>query len=471
MTEARSVLIPRLPVARAFAAAAALSIVASLAASAATPPKPGAPTPAPSGSPQTATNCAVDPAMHADPQLAALEARCKADLDAINGDKSKLQDSIALAQGSAVGLQDMLKQTRDAIEATRKKEDETRARIHDLEVQQVETSRQIDLTKVRLVKRRAEYADFLRRNYKFSPQLWASLFESKGISDFLSKATTMVQVQAFGRELLRAVKAEAERLDHQRAQLDKDHADSVKQQDDLVKAQIQLAADDSRETTILIQLQNSIADATNELNNAGSQSASLVAQIVAAEIGREDQLIQAANDAAWQAAQSWMAANSAQYQNLASSGHSQKYRFIWPAQKGVITQGFGPTDFAPEPPGFGAAHFHAGVDVANNAGTPILAADDGIVVAAEASMLNGSMIGYGRHVIIAHNQDMLTLYGHLDAYNVKPGQTVHQGDLIGVMGSTGNSSGPHLHFELRINRTPVDPMAYLPPNGPNDFRG
>jgi murein DD-endopeptidase MepM/ murein hydrolase activator NlpD len=281
----------------------------------------------------------------------------------------------------------------------------------------------------------------------------------------------MVQVQAFGRELLRAVKAEAQRLDDQRAQLNKDHADSVKQQDDLVKAQIQLAADASRETSILIQLQNSIADATNELHSAGSQSAGLVAQIVAAEIAREDQLIQAANDAAWQGAQSWMAANSAQFKDQASSGHSQKYRFIWPAQKGVITQGFGPTDFAPEPPGFGAAHFHAGVDVGNNAGTPIFAADDGVVAAAEASMLNGNMIGYGRHVIIAHNQDMLTLYGHLDAYSVKPGQVVHQGDLIGVMGSTGNSSGPHLHFELRINRTPVDPMTYLPPNGPNDFRG
>jgi murein DD-endopeptidase MepM/ murein hydrolase activator NlpD len=468
---------PRLLLARASAAAVALSVIAgTLAASAAT--APAKPAPSPSASPSTANNCAVDPAMKSDPQLAALEAHCKADLDAINGDKSKLQDSIALAQGSAAGLQDMLKQTRDAIAASKKKEDETRAKIHDLEVQQVETSRQIDLTKLRLARRRAEYADFLRRNYKFSPQLWASLFESKGISDFLSKATTMVQIQAFGRELLRAVKAEAQRLDDQRAQLDKDHADSVKQQDDLVKAEIQLAGDASRETSILIQLQNSIADATNELNNASGQSAALVAQIVAAEVAREDQLIQAANDAAWQAAQSWMAANAAQY--TTSSGHSQKYRFIWPAQKGVISQGFGPTDFAPEPPGFGAAHFHAGVDIANSAGTPIFAADDGVVVAAEASMLNGNMIGYGRHVIIAHKQDpgdptssldILTLYGHLDGYSVKVGQAVHQGDLIGVMGSTGNSSGPHLHFELRINRTPVDPMTYLPPNGPNDFRG
>ncbi|MDQ6748830.1 MAG: peptidoglycan DD-metalloendopeptidase family protein, partial [Candidatus Dormibacteraeota bacterium] len=449
---------PRLLLARASAAAFALLVIAgSLAASAATPAKP-APAPSPSASPNTATNCVVDPAMQSDPQLAALTARCKADLDAINGNKSKLQDSIALAEGSAVGLQQMLQQTRDAIVTSRKKQDETRARIHDLEVQQLETSRQIDATRIRLARRRAEYANFLRRNYKFAPQLWSSLFESSGISDFLAKATTMVQVQAFGHELLLSVKAEAHRLDDQQAQLNKDHTDSVKQQDDLVKAEIQLADDAARETTILIQLQNSIADASNELNSAGSQSAALVAQIVAAQIAREDQLIAAANDAAWQAAQAWMASNSAAFPP--QGDHSRKFPFVWPAQKGAISQGFGPTDFAPEPPAFGAAHFHAGVDVANSSGTPIVAADDGVVAAAEASMLNGNMIGYGRHVILAHKNGMLTLYGHLDAYGVKVGQAVHQGDLIGVMGSTGNSSGPHLHFELRINNTPVDPMPY-----------
>jgi murein DD-endopeptidase MepM/ murein hydrolase activator NlpD len=461
-------MLPRLLLARASVAAIALSLVTgALAASAANAPKP--PAPSPSASPTTANNCLVDPAFATDPQLAALQAHCKADLDAINGDKAKLQDNIAMAQGSAQGLQHMLQQTQDAIVASQKKEVEIRGRIHDLEVQQVETSRQIEATKLRLTKRRAEYADFLRRNYKFSPQLWVSLFESRGISDFLSKATTMVQVQAFGRELVRSVKAEALRLDDQRAQLDKDHSDSVKQQDDLVKAQVQLVDDVARENTILIQLQGSITDAKSELNSASTQSAALVAQIVAAEIAREDQLIQLANDAAWQAAQAWMAANTAAFPPQGT--HTTKYPFIWPAQKGVITQGFGPTDFAPEPPGFGAAHFHAGVDIANNSGTPILAADDGVVAAAESSMLNGNLIGYGRHVIIAHKNGMLTLYGHLDAYSVKVGQAVHQGDLIGVMGSTGNSSGPHLHFEVRANNTPIDPMPYLPPGGPNDFKG
>ena len=459
-------MLPRFLLPRAAAGAMGLSVAFGVLAFGANPP---AAAPSPSASPTTANNCVVDPAMSADPQIAALEKKCQDDLAAINGDKSKLQDSIAMAQGSVLGLQETLKQTQDAITASNKKQADLKAKITELEVQQVETSHQVDATRIRLARRRAEYAAFLRRSYKFQPQLWASLFESQGISDFLSRATAMVQVQAFGNQLLASVKAEEARLEAQQRQVDQDHADSVKQQAQLVQAEVQLVDDVSRQASLIVQLQGSITDAKNEMNNAGAQSKDLVAKIVAAEVAREDQLIQAANDAAWQAAQAWMASNTAAFP--AQGTHSTKYPFIWPAQKGVISQGFGPTDYAAEPPGFGAAHFHAGVDIANSSGTPIFAADDGVVASVQDSMLNGVLIGYGRHVVIAHQNGMMTLYGHLNAYSVKVGQVVHQGDLIGVMGSTGNSSGPHLHFELRVNNTPVDPMAYLPPNGPNDFKG
>ena len=461
-------MLPRLLLARAATGALSLSMLVGALGAAAAPPA-AQPAPKPSASPTTAGNCAIDPLMASDPQIKALQDRCQQDLAAINGDKSKLQDTIAMAQGSAQSLQDMLKQTRDAIVAAEKHMAEIKVRIHDLEVQQVETARQIEVTRVRLAKRRAEYAAFLRRNYKFQPQLYASLFESNGISDFLSRATAVVQIKAFGNDMLASIKVEENRLESQRAKLANDHATSVKQQADLVKAQEQLAMDESREFRILAELQSSIVDAQNEFNNAASQTADLVAKIVAAMVAREDELIQAANDAAWAAAQAWMAANNAAFPPQGT--HSTKYPFIWPAQKGVITQGFGATDYAAEPPGFGAAHFHAGVDVAAAAGTPIYAAEDGVVASVQDSMMNGVLIGYGRHVVIAHKNGWMTLYGHLNAYQVKVGDAVHQGDLIGIMGSTGNSSGPHLHFELRINNSPVDPMPYLPHPGPSDFRG
>jgi murein DD-endopeptidase MepM/ murein hydrolase activator NlpD len=279
----------------------------------------------------------------------------------------------------------------------------------------------------------------------------------------------LVQIRQFGLNLIRSIRDEQSRLTRQQDQLRTDHDTAVKKNDDLTKAETDLINAEVKEAAILVALNDSIDAAHTELSNADGQSAALVAQIVAQQIAREDALIQQANDAAWAAAQAWLAANNASYPN--SGGHSTRFPMIWPAQKGVISQGFGPTDFTAEPPGFGAAHFHAGIDVANNSGTPILAADDGVVVAAETSTLGGQTIGYGRHVIIAHHNGLMSLYGHLDGYNVKPGDRVAQGQLIGVMGSTGMSTGPHVHFELRLNGTPVDPAPYLPPAGPNDYRG
>jgi len=77
-----------------------------------------------------------------------------------------------------------------------------------------------------------------------------------------------------------------------------------------------------------------------------------------------------------------------------------------------------------------------------------------------------SDVGYGNHIIIAHDGHTLTLYGHLSVMGVKVGDTVKQGQLIGLVGSTGNSTGPHTHFEVRIDGNPVDPGLFLPPLPP-----
>src|SRR4029077_4164993 len=121
-------------------------------------------------------------------------------------------------------------------------------------------------------------------------------------------------------------------------------------------------------------------------------------------------------------------------------------------------QGFGPSPYPFEPPAFGVPHFHTGIDLAGPMGTPIYAAAAGVVVAATPGT-----VGNGNHVIIAHDAHSLTLYGHLEAMLVKPGDVVRQGQPIALMGSTGNSTGPHLHFELRVDNIPVDPTPLLPP--------
>lgn len=124
--------------------------------------------------------------------------------------------------------------------------------------------------------------------------------------------------------------------------------------------------------------------------------------------------------------------------------------FIWPCN-GPITSPLGYRTH----PIFGTTIYHAGMDIGVDYGTPIHAADSGTVI------LAGWFGGYGNAVIIDHGNGLQTLYGHNSSVNVSEGQTVSQGDVIAYAGSTGYSTGPHCHFEVRENGEVVDPMGYL----------
>ncbi|MBV8194453.1 MAG: M23 family metallopeptidase, partial [Candidatus Dormibacteraeota bacterium] len=133
---------------------------------------------------------------------------------------------------------------------------------------------------------------------------------------------------------------------------------------------------------------------------------------------------------------------------------------------GVETQLFGPSVLAMEPPidygGVFYPHFHTGVDIAAPLDTPVGAAAGGVVVFGGSSLnATGQLVGYGNYVVIRHATGALTLYAHLDRIEATVGETVQQGQVIGLCGTTGNSTGPHVHFEVRINGVPVDPAPYL----------
>ncbi|MGB4665340.1 MAG: M23 family metallopeptidase [Bacteroidales bacterium] len=102
--------------------------------------------------------------------------------------------------------------------------------------------------------------------------------------------------------------------------------------------------------------------------------------------------------------------------------------------------------------------FHQGLDLAGRIGTPIYATADGLVLDPYA---NSSMSGYGKVVVINHGFGYQTLYAHLSEILVKPGEKVKRGQIIGHMGSTGRSKGPHLHYEIHYKGTPVNPINYL----------
>ena len=125
--------------------------------------------------------------------------------------------------------------------------------------------------------------------------------------------------------------------------------------------------------------------------------------------------------------------------------------FIWPVS-GPITSGFGyRTD-----PITGATAYHAGLDIGAACGTPIKAAGTGVILS--AGFNSG---GYGNMTLINHGNGLSTLYGHQSSIIVSAGQSVTQGQVIGYVGSTGKSTGCHLHFEVRVGGNPVDPSGYL----------
>ena len=123
---------------------------------------------------------------------------------------------------------------------------------------------------------------------------------------------------------------------------------------------------------------------------------------------------------------------------------------LWPLE-GRLTSSFGER----LDPFNGEGAFHSGIDICAPYGTPVRAAADGDVTGASLGA------GYGRGIVLDHGHDVVTVYGHLSAIAVLPGQHVMRGQVIGYVGESGRATGPHLHYEVRVHNVPVNPHKYL----------
>ncbi len=128
----------------------------------------------------------------------------------------------------------------------------------------------------------------------------------------------------------------------------------------------------------------------------------------------------------------------------APTGAASAAGFVWPVH-GILTSGFG----------WRWGRMHEGIDLAVGNGTSVVASASGTVIVA------GWMGGYGNLVVVDHGNGVATAYGHNTSVTVGVGQSVAQGQLIAYSGNTGHSTGPHVHFEVRVNGSPVDPLGYL----------
>ncbi|HEY8270902.1 MAG TPA: M23 family metallopeptidase [Pseudobdellovibrionaceae bacterium] len=121
--------------------------------------------------------------------------------------------------------------------------------------------------------------------------------------------------------------------------------------------------------------------------------------------------------------------------------------FDWPVNEARMTRGFLPQKRRP----------HLGIDLAAKRGTPILAAQSGTII-----YTGREFRGYGKMILIESRKGWATLYAHMDKILVQEGQKISQGQLLGAMGRTGRATGVHLHFEIRKDRGPIDPLPLLP---------
>jgi murein DD-endopeptidase MepM/ murein hydrolase activator NlpD len=374
---------------------------------------------------------------------------------------SNLADAMAAQQQLQQSLQDNAAQQ----QVLQGKISDVVAKIADLDVQIADAKRREAILAKRIDAERAQLRQLSRAIYVAPDSVLVVLAEAQSLSDLLTRISDLNVAGARATEIKASLAKDLDELQKQRQREEAARAEQVTQRDLLNSELAQLQALQAQQEASMAELQTKIAQTQYELRQLNNQSAQLAQGITDMLQQQQDAIISAAMQAVWTQVQLWAQSNNVG-QIPTSSGHSTQYRFIWPEPQAQISQPFGPSTYWFEPPYGKYLHFHTGIDLVEPFGSPVYAADDGVV-----ALVGSSSSGYGNYVVIAHSGGLDTLYGHLSTALVKVGESVTQGKPVGLEGSSGNSTGPHLHFELRINQVPVNPAPYLPPGAPSAFRG
>lgn len=264
---------------------------------------------------------------------------------------------------------------------------------------------------------------YLQRHQR--TQNWTTLLHSETLEDLLDQRYRLKRVYEADQKGLLELKQEADRINAQKleAETEKNRIALLTQQLSQQKSQFQAQSTAQQDLVLRLNTdQRALEAAETQLSNDSKQLSSLIeTRIALKSIYPEGK------------------------PPLIGTG-----QMMIPAS-GPITSPFGNRIH----PILGTSRFHAGLDVGAEEGSPIVAADQGTVIIAEWYG------GYGNAVIIDHGNNLTTLYGHASQLYVTVGQQVQKGQMIAAVGTTGLSTGPHLHFEVRVQGEPTDPIAYL----------
>jgi murein DD-endopeptidase MepM/ murein hydrolase activator NlpD len=345
----------------------------------------------------------------------------------------QIQQSLADAQTKATQTIAIVNQLKAQIAALQAKIAQTQTRMAATARQIQDTAAEIARQEANLQVREGLLARRIRVIDEHSSTDYMELFvTSRSFSELMDRIVTAQTIVANDQRLVASLRQQRDQIKRLGQQLEDEHA----QQAAMLKQQVDQRAQMEQTTAT----QQQALDYYNQLS-AQYDAQRKQAEAQKAQIDAQVAQLQAQYDAQARALGG-------------GSGH-----FTWP-ERGPITQQFGCTDFLAEPydPNCPTLHFHSGLDIGAPFGTPVAAADNGIV----SLVTFNCCVGYGNYVIITHGNGFSTLYGHLSAINVSVNQPVQQGQQIGAEGSTGFSTGPHLHFEIRLNGAYQNPLAYLP---------
>jgi len=297
--------------------------------------------------------------------------------------------------------------------------------VNDLQNQTEEQIRSNTELSVRLMKKMEAQTKTLHRRirdiYKNGQVNYIDvLFGAKDFNDFVSRMDILKRILAYDNSLLKATRADREALDKAKAQLEIDRVKIVElRKQAAVKRELVAARRQERQGVLnAATYERETAErAYRELIETSKQIETMIRKIQSGE------------------------------KNVSGSTGTM----LWPAE-GEITSPFGWRVH----PIFGTQRLHTGIDIGADYGDTVKAADGGVVIHADW------MGGYGNAVIIDHGNGISTLYAHNSQLLVSEGEAVAKGQPISRVGSTGYSTGPHLHFEVRQNGTPVNPLNFLP---------
>ena len=352
-------------------------------------------------------------------------------------EKAQLEKALKEAQGTIEDLRDSKGDIESKVTELNQQLIDISARITDLENQLTAKSEDIQETKDELAgakeREAQQYADmkvriqFMYENGQTS-YLEARL-SSRNISEFLNSADYIAQIQSYDRQKLTEYQDTVESIVNLEAQLEQEYTDLEALKSTVESNKATVAA-------MMRQKESELADISGDIEDAQSD-----ADYYAAEIQAQEELI--------------AAIKRAEAEKAAAGVEEHPYTggaFRWPCPSSTrVTSDYG-TRVSPMS---GASSNHKGIDIGASAGADIIAAADGTVTAASYSSAAGN------YVMIDHGGGLYTVYMHASSLLVSPGQTVSAGDVIAKVGSTGISTGSHLHFGVSLNGSYVSPWSYL----------